>query len=167
LSFLFESSPKTVNIRPLIDGFVSEGHHSGTYFGTMLNSMRTAKQVWFDDVLCLSWTGNSPYEPDHPIKARIEPPGLDEYYRLKKQYSPEPPTQPSVNIGGNVIGSVIGNQSSLEISQSSLTTATPSIKPSKSERRMSLWVKVGIIATIFGTLFVIWEFIIKRFFHQP
>jgi hypothetical protein len=161
LSYLYNSEDETINVRPFIDKLAKESSHSSTYFGTLLNQLRTKRLLWFDDVLCLSWIGNSPFAPDHPIKARIEPDGINEYFRLKKQYEPETNNGPRINIGGDVIGSVL--DSSLGNAHISPTININDPTPNK----RSLLEIVSWIAGIGAFIFVLWEFILKRLLHQP
>ncbi len=85
-SYLYKYAPQTVNIRPLIDEIVKEGIHSTTYFGTQLNKWRNADKcfIWCSDLISLSYK-QAPQ--DTPILARLEPNGIDEYFRLRNQYN--------------------------------------------------------------------------------
>lgn len=92
--------------------------------------------------------------------------GIVRWNRLNKQM--EASTTPAgIHIRGDVTGSVISNQSSLENIQGTLTSNASRATPSTRERRISLLEKVGIVCGIIGTIFLIWEFILKRIFHLP
>lgn len=94
LSFLFEN-PSTespnINIRPLINSLIQSSNHSSTYFGTLLNTMSSLKdgkrEIWCDGQIYLSVKQGLNAPPDMPIMARLEPFGIEEYYRLKQLYN--------------------------------------------------------------------------------
>jgi hypothetical protein len=147
LAFLYKQGNETVNIRPFIDDLVSEGYQSGVWFGTQLSSMRTKKHIWFDDVLCLSWVGNSHYSATHPIKARIEPDGIAEYKRLDALYNPPPPVTHVTNITTHGKHSPAAGR---DVHQATGKNDKEGIRLS---RQQLIWTIVGILlATVLGIL---------------
>src|SRR5260221_12883459 len=87
LKYLYENSPNTVDIKPLILDFVANSDHSRTYFGTMLHRMRDKHQIWVNDLISLSHSRQGVYGDDLVILARIEPDGIDAYFTIKANYT--------------------------------------------------------------------------------
>ena len=159
LKYLYDNSPNNVNIKPLILNLVSEGIHSRTYFGNMIQNMMVRRLVWADDLITLSVSRQGIYDDERSIMARIEPDGIELYLNQKKLYEPEIKEKDisnSVYIGGDVVGSMVGSQSSFDkVELKPIIDITNNTIPKHNNKRLLLeklyWaagIVLGIIAVI-------------------
>jgi hypothetical protein len=168
LKTLFENENEVVDLRPMIMDLINKGQASRTKLNTLLYKLREQNLIAFGHIGSLNTKVNGVYFEDHlPINVKLDYLGIDEYHRLKKQYSND--SSPNmISIGGNFQGNInqgnnaTANQTSNEESAEGLQIAHSTLKVSK---KMLNWVIATVVVMVL--IFLIPYLISKNEYKKP
>jgi hypothetical protein len=150
LEILYERQPQEVNLRQFFMPIIENGQMIREGLSSILTKLRTDGFIWTGDLISLSHSRNGVYDDRPPILAKLEYRGIDEYLRLKEQYSPKPVGN-SIQIGGNVVGNISqGNQGPVtqSINDENPETVKLAKKSVKIGKWTLIWTAVGVVVAI-------------------
>lgn len=105
LKTLHESANGKVNFRPIFMPLILSGQLTRLDLRDILLQLKESGFILVGDLMSLYMQQYNTYDDEAPINVKLEHKGIDEYFRLKKQYDPMP-ARNVIQILGNFTGNL-------------------------------------------------------------
>ncbi len=152
LSILYNSEENIVNIRSYIMEELPKGIKSRVGFQDILRKLKKDEFIWYEDTSSLAVSFGGKYQDEIAVNARIEPKGIDEYLRLKKQYEPPIMPQPTTSIKDSILNIDSYIKDSQQSAGASSSQSNPATIPHKTAtaNKIIIGIIIGLVVLLIG-----------------